>query len=245
MITVISHFYNEEFLLPYWLKHHRDIFDHGIMINYGSTDRSVEIIEELVPGWTLVDSINDKFNAELVDEEVMMYERAIEGWKTALNTTEFFYPKDLEFTNITEPMLYRCDATFVVGKGDKSKPYKGKFLDEPLYGFNEFEKHGRVQGLVRARIVHNLEDGRYHSGRHDCDYGWGGRNEDLKLYYVADYPWSSEMLKRKMQTLGKLDKEHERLVDKDPNNKGHYRTKDEWQEYHDMLLAKSGPIHVD
>ncbi|MBJ3789276.1 glycosyltransferase family 2 protein, partial [Bacillus sp. OA1] len=41
--TIISHFYNEEYLLPWWLMHHTKIFDHGILINRGSTDRSVEI----------------------------------------------------------------------------------------------------------------------------------------------------------------------------------------------------------
>ena len=36
-------FYNEEYLLPWWLAHHTKLFDHGILINKGSTDRSVEI----------------------------------------------------------------------------------------------------------------------------------------------------------------------------------------------------------
>ena len=44
--TVLCHFYNEEWILPFWLKHHREIFDHGIMIDYNSTDRSVEIIRD-------------------------------------------------------------------------------------------------------------------------------------------------------------------------------------------------------
>jgi hypothetical protein len=34
MITVISHIFNEEYLLPFWLEHHRTIFDHGIIIDY-------------------------------------------------------------------------------------------------------------------------------------------------------------------------------------------------------------------
>ena len=240
MITVISHFYNEQFLLPHWLKHHRDIFGHGIMINYGSTDKSVDIIRDLVPSWTLVDSVNSMFSAEFVDEEVMMYEREIDGWKTCLNTTEFFYPKDLEFTKITEPMFYRCDPYFLVDtKGDCDKPFKGKFMEEPLWGFSEWADIGKMEGMVRARVVHNLEDARYHSGRHNSDYGWGGRNEDLILKYVADYPWCSEMLKRKMQILDKLDKEHEPLSGKEPWNKGHYRNKQEWIEYHQMLVDKS------
>ena len=28
--VVISHFFNEAYLLPWWLKHHREMFDHGV-----------------------------------------------------------------------------------------------------------------------------------------------------------------------------------------------------------------------
>ena len=58
MITVISHFFNEEYLLPFWLEHHSKIFDHGIMIDYCSTDRSVEIIRKFCPSWTIVKTQN-------------------------------------------------------------------------------------------------------------------------------------------------------------------------------------------
>jgi hypothetical protein len=47
MKTVISHFYNEEYMLPWWLKHHRQYFDHGILIDYGSTDKSLDIIKKI------------------------------------------------------------------------------------------------------------------------------------------------------------------------------------------------------
>ena len=58
--TVISHFYNEEYLLPWWLMHHTKIFDHGILINRGSTDRSVEICKLFAPTgkYEIQDSLN-------------------------------------------------------------------------------------------------------------------------------------------------------------------------------------------
>ena len=49
--TVISHFYNEEYLLPWWLMHHTKLFDHGILINKGSTDRSAQISKRFAPYW--------------------------------------------------------------------------------------------------------------------------------------------------------------------------------------------------
>lgn len=35
-ITVLMHIYNEEYLLPFWLNHHKNIFDHGVIVNYDS-----------------------------------------------------------------------------------------------------------------------------------------------------------------------------------------------------------------
>lgn len=65
--TVLCHFYNEEWLLPWWLNHHKQFFDHGIMINYQSTDRSAEIIKEICPTWDIVQSKNLYFLPEDVD----------------------------------------------------------------------------------------------------------------------------------------------------------------------------------
>ena len=70
MNTIISHFYNEEYLLPWWLNHHKDMFDHGIMIDYDSTDNSVEIIKSICPKWTIVKSRNRFFQAKDIDSEV-------------------------------------------------------------------------------------------------------------------------------------------------------------------------------
>ena len=91
MKTVISHFYNEEHLLPWWLNHHKQIFDHGIMIDYHSTDRSMEIIREICPDWELRYTRNKYFDSTPIDQEVMDIEKKLEGWRMCLNTTEFLY----------------------------------------------------------------------------------------------------------------------------------------------------------
>ena len=52
--VVISHFFNEAYLLPWWLEHHRQIFDHGVLIDWSSTDGSADICRQLVPGWEVV-----------------------------------------------------------------------------------------------------------------------------------------------------------------------------------------------
>ena len=96
-VVLISHFFNEEFLLPHWIQHHVKMFDHGVMINYGSTDRSVKIIKELAPHWEIRQTRNQFFDAPLVDQEVMSIEREFRCcWKMALNTTEFLVMPGLD-----------------------------------------------------------------------------------------------------------------------------------------------------
>jgi hypothetical protein len=89
MKTIISHFFNEEFLLPWWLEHHKKIFDYGILIDYASTDNSVNIIKEICPNWLVVPSKNKEFQTNLIDDEVCHWESTIDGWRIALNITEF------------------------------------------------------------------------------------------------------------------------------------------------------------
>lgn len=68
--TVICHIYNEEVYLPYWLSHHRDIFDHGIMVDYNSTDSSLDIVRTLTPHWEIRKSKTpDVFACDNVDTE--------------------------------------------------------------------------------------------------------------------------------------------------------------------------------
>ena len=48
-VGMVTHFYNEEMLLPYFIRHHAGIFDEVIMIDWGSTDRSRAIIADQAP----------------------------------------------------------------------------------------------------------------------------------------------------------------------------------------------------
>ena len=128
MKTIISHFYNEEYLLPWWLEHHRKYFDDGIMINYGSTDNSVNIIKEYCPNWKVIDSRNSSFSASSVDEEVMDIESNISGWKIALNTTEFLIGDYNSLNSSTSseiyiPCFYFIDNVFAFPNSPRSRPY--------------------------------------------------------------------------------------------------------------------------
>lgn len=81
MATVISHVRNEEWLLPFWLAHHVPMFEHGIIIDYASTDRSVAVVKEMAPHWEVRPSRNKIFNSKACDAEVETIEHTVSGWK--------------------------------------------------------------------------------------------------------------------------------------------------------------------
>ena len=220
MRTVICHFYNEEYLLPWWLKHHRCIFDHGIMINHGSTDRSVEIIRDLTPTWQLVNSTLTHFDALLTDFEVMQYERHVSGWKIALNVTEFLMvskPLPLIEKKITEMELkgfslfgmIMVDATPNTSY-DKDIPLPLQCVhgidDNDVQGIDEREKIGLQEQIYRNRFYHCDSDGQYMPGRHQSYHPHSHfRLREGMIFYFANAPWNAEMKSRKLQIRSKIN----------------------------------------
>jgi hypothetical protein len=165
-VTLISHFWNEEFLLPYWLRHHYPLFDHGVLLDYASTDRSVEIIRALAPRWEIRPSVNQWFDARDIDVEVMAVEREQPGWKMVLNTTEFLLCQDLAglVRGLEEQRpevwgLWPFDLAVV----DTLAEREDAVTTAPLH----FQKqHGYHAQGSRSRLLHRHPDGRYAAGRH-------------------------------------------------------------------------------
>ena len=197
--TVISHFYNEEYLLPWWLNHHREIFDHGIMIDYDSTDRSVEIIRKLCPTWTIVPSRNKEFLALQVDEEVMDIMAYIDGYKMALNTTEFLIG-DLGFLdepNAPSKIYMRCLAMVDPPEESEKVPtYDLPLLQQKYHGLN-FENSF---DLRYARLMHNSPEA-YEAGRH---YWVSHPDHRLAVVWYGWSPYTDKLLKRRRQIRDKI-----------------------------------------
>jgi hypothetical protein len=181
-LTLIAHLWNEEFLLPYWLRHHVPLFDRGILLDYGSTDRSAAIIQELAPHWEVRPSRNAWFDAEEVDREVMEVEREAPGWKVVLNLTEFLLCPDLRlFVRWLEKYradlqgLWAYDLTMV----DRPAERDDALTEAPLY----FQKRwGYHAGGGRSRLLHRCPDGRYDTGRHTS--GVAGKAPDDSLFLL-------------------------------------------------------------
>ena len=173
--TVICHFYNEEKLLPQWLKLHREIFDCGILIDYHSTDNSVNIIREMVPDWYLTTSVNKEFIATDCDKEVVELEVGLSGWKMALNVTEFLLCPNLkgyleEYERQKPDILaIQCEAILPFDRPEE--------IDQEI-DFNRPLWEQRTWGIVgsiakksgfdcaKHRVIHRASHGRYSIGRH-------------------------------------------------------------------------------
>lgn len=219
MNTIITHFYNEEYLLPWWIKHHKNLFDNGIMINYASTDRSVEICKDLCPSnWKIVDSRNEFFEADAVDSEVKDYEATVKGYKMALNTTEFlFTPKSIddlakehgsknEFSIKTYGVCMVDNFPDELPSYDKhlfEQKYHGMIRDYQAYDMNHGMKENHYDTLF-GRVLHNHVNAfPYVSGRHNKGSISVGDVFTLKYKFS---PWNEFTKKRIQQFAPKIPK---------------------------------------
>ena len=216
MNTVLTHFYNEEYLLPWWINHHKKIFDNGIMINYHSTDRSVEICKDLCPPhWKIVNTVNATIKPILNDVEVKVYENSVEGFKMTLTIGEFLLaPCPLENVNLF--MLHnnisylKTFGVCMVDTDPDNLPTHDKSLIEQKH-------HGILTGYraplsmtldphhwwvpdpfnhLYGRYYHNQPFGDYKDGRHEVN---SDKTFDVKDMFTLKYkycPWNEVTLNR-------------------------------------------------
>ena len=206
--TVICHFFNEEYLLPWWLDHHKQFFDHGIMIDYDSDDRSAAMVKEICPKWDLVKSRNQFFDSVAIDREVEDYEKDVTGWRICLNVTEFLCGNyDNPLFEVQIPIrYYLANYVFI-------DPFDGLVLDPALplhrqvfWGYKEDRpKVSLSRGERMFRSIHN-----YHAGYPEQ----GGRHfpgpasfDDLFIFYYGYAVFNAEMLKRKLQIQNRMSEE--------------------------------------
>jgi hypothetical protein len=214
MRTVICHFYNEAYLLPWWLNHHIKIFDHGIMINHKSTDSSVDLIKKIAPHWDIVDTRLSEFDAFMTDLEVMNYEEQIQGFKIALNVTEFLMPTtSLEEIERALVGLGRagCSASGIicVDHDPTEIPiYERSLQAQKFWGYDDnltLDQKSRLSAgqspmPYRNRFYHKNLVGMYQPGRHSSYHQDSRfRVNELMIFHYGYAPWNDLFLSRKMQ----------------------------------------------
>ena len=219
MTVIISHFHNEEYLMPYWLAHHLPMFDHGVLIDYDSTDDSVAIIRKLAPEWEVRRSRNRDFASQPVDDEVMDIEREFGGWKTAANTTEFICGDIIALTESLDAHGFDAVQLRPIVMVDPPEMYDVELdPDEALikqrhYGFAQ-ARHVNSQprslaqpfGLhYRSRLLHRHPDGAYTLGRHGTEHvNVVGYPDNVTILWFAYAPMTPEFRDRKISTHARI-----------------------------------------
>ena len=202
-LTVISHIFNEEYLLPFWLEYHKRIFSNGIIIDYCSTDETCNIIKRICPHWEIIKTVNvnidgtPNFEAGLIDAEVIQLEKRISGFKIALNITEWLLlsNKIENFTDYLKPdncylfQAYQCMS-------EKNNHYPTSTV-EFLSDITKIQKSSHFRGV---RILHDRNGLDYILGRHNRNGTDNNVNcEEGIILWTGYYPFNEDVLKRKLQ----------------------------------------------
>jgi hypothetical protein len=216
--TVICHFYNEEWLLPFWLQHHSKLFDHGIMIDYHSTDRSRKIIKEICPTWEIRTTKNDFFDSALIDREVETIEKEILGWRICLNVTEFLYGNYSRLEETTKNTQYLIgNYVFVDMPNQQPIDNNQPLHTQRTWGYKDLSSTKQlIEGGRTRRSLHNYPI--FYptpGGRH---YNEPASFDDLYIFYYGYAVLDKKGIKRKTQIQGKMSpKEQKKLVANHPN----------------------------
>lgn len=231
MATLISHIFNEEYLLPFWLEYHSKIFTHGIIIDYNSTDNSVEIIKKICPTWEIRQSRNIEFKAEDVDREVMDIEATISGYKIALNTTEFLIP-NASLESILCEQIYSVQV-LVVARTDVDNVLSTR---EFISNFTQFNPIWRRNN---RRYIHNYSHGNYDIGRHHTFYNNLTETDKMFIVWTGFYPWNKHMIKRKVQIQTRIPIS-DKLI-----GAGHSHICDEQKSRHEAYELMKNKVYVN
>lgn len=193
-VTLISHFYNEEYLLPWWLHYHKKIFKNAIIIDYKSTDNSTYLINKICPDWKIVQSKNELFNAVLVDREVEFYEKEIKGYKICLNTTEFIYGnfyEELSFDGSQH--CYELQSYAIIDHNPSEVlNYEDDLVNKKNFGHRD-----------GSRYIHNYPIGQYTAGRHQTQL-LVEKTLKSNIRWFKYAPWTKDFIKRKMQIKNRI-----------------------------------------
>ncbi len=195
--------------------------DHGIVIDYASTDNSLDIVRELAPDWEIRPSCNKWFVEPDIGAEVMRIERGIKGWKMVLNITEFLLYHDIKgyCKELDEQGRKAILATGVIMVDRPTE--RSEYTDEPLVlqktvGYFEGDVYEKMSTTLldaasRSRLLHCYEDGNYMDGRH-VSGRCGVRDPELFLCWFGWAPFD-HVKGRKLQIQHKAPESQKRRWD--------------------------------
>ena len=228
--TLLCHFYNEQWMLPWFLNHHKQIFDHGVMIDYHSTDHSVDLIREICPSWDIITSRNPNFQADTIDTEVNDIERDIDGWKICLNVTEqlignYTVMDKVDVDEIYVPSIFMIDTEYKTRAANPDFPLYEQYQNG--FSFKDSDRdflERRSRRLHRTDIPYPTTSTRecMAPGRHYNMYS----DADLAILYYGWCPFDQGQLNRKLQIQTQIP-----LIDRQLNRGFHHITNRETLTY--------------
>ncbi len=188
------------------------MFDNATIIDYGSTDGTIDLISKLAPAkWNVLRRNSSDFDAEECDRDVKEVEEGLSGWKIALNATEFLvFPAMRDVMNnlgarsksavrisgyvMADPSDLHFDAL------DTGETLWSKYH----FGVPEHELHSHYPPSETSRpvgrLMHSKSSGQYLTGRHawQSDDGELPRSVASILWYGFS-PWTKKLVDRKIQ----------------------------------------------
>ena len=220
--TLITLIYNEEYLLPFWLNHHKNLFDDIVIIDYNSTDNSIQICKNICPNAKIITSKNKYYGSSTTDLEIIEIENNIDGIKLVLNITEFLFLKkpikDLFNDSDNDKKSYKIIAYTPYS----SKKYEiNNYKDLISNLLNEDVLYNR--DINHSRDIHNYSNGNYvdkRKGTNNITY----ITNDVFIIWFGFYPMNDKFIQRKLQIKNNISE-----IDK-KNNSHHFYNIDEINE---------------
>lgn len=201
-VTLIAHIYNESYLLPFWLEHHKNMVDDIVIVDYKSTDNSLEICKKY--NCKILQSKNEMFQAHAIDKEIMLIEEQIKGIKIVLNITEFLFivvPIKNLFTTENTSLLITSYVPY------SNQPYEIDNYNILLNNIinDNVHYHNGTDGVnFRGfRSIHNYLNGNYHLGRHNT-YHPCSHTDKLFIVWLGYFPLNNYLINRKLQIKNKI-----------------------------------------
>lgn len=196
-LTVFTNVYNEEYMLPFWLEHHKKIFDHGVVFDWACTDSSIDIIKKMCPTWKIIKAPFEYFDAFENDILLMNEELKHDGYKVVLNTTEFLIsPRPIR--EILSPERNSYYANIVPSVLSTKLIQEPNSLKELFEGIEKVCIGGINETNRGIRTIHSWDHGHYSLGRHAFTLPITN-SIPFFIIWFGFYPWNSKFHKRKLQ----------------------------------------------
>jgi len=193
---LFAHISSDEFGMPFWLKWHVPMFDHGVLLSYDTNDATLDIIRELAPTWEIRHRCRSLFTEPRNSKELLEIEREFNGWKIILNVTEFLFVNDFDryLSNLNKKAIRGNGVVMVdsLNDIDKKIDFNEHLLAQKTYGYFEEDllhipNSTECKYRSRSRVLHCYEDSKH------CVFGrhWNEHTDEIdESLFICWFGWS-------------------------------------------------------